>query len=64
MTDHFFDHDPLDVYRLSIEYVAKAIDTLIHRGRWRDFIAMHAISGYEQPNPFRSTLPRASENEA
>ncbi|MFN7734547.1 MAG: four helix bundle protein [Pirellula sp.] len=27
MTDHFFDHDPLDAYRLSIEYVAKAIDT-------------------------------------
>jgi len=27
MTDHFFDHDRLDVYRLSIEYVAKAFDT-------------------------------------
>ncbi|XZE43410.1 hypothetical protein SH467x_002970 [Pirellulaceae bacterium SH467] len=26
MTEHFFDHDRLDVYRLSIEYVAKAFD--------------------------------------
>ena len=24
MTEHFFDHDRLDVYRLSIEYVAAA----------------------------------------
>jgi hypothetical protein len=27
MTEHFFDHDRLDVYRLSIEYVANAFDT-------------------------------------
>jgi four helix bundle protein len=27
MTDYFFDHDRLAVYRLSIEYVAKAFDT-------------------------------------
>ena len=27
MTEHFFDHDRLDVYRLSIEYVATAFDT-------------------------------------
>ncbi len=27
MTDHFFDHDRLDVYRLSIEYVATALET-------------------------------------
>ena len=27
MTDHFFDHDRFEVYRLSIEYVAKAFDT-------------------------------------
>ncbi|MFN7735173.1 MAG: four helix bundle protein, partial [Pirellula sp.] len=27
MTDHFFDHDRLDVYRLSIDYVAKAFAT-------------------------------------
>jgi hypothetical protein len=33
MTAHFFDHDRLDVYRLSIEYVASA---LILRGRCLD----------------------------
>ena len=27
MTEHFFDHDRLDVYRLSIEYVATAFDS-------------------------------------
>jgi four helix bundle protein len=27
MTEHFFDHDRLDVYRLSIEYVANAFDS-------------------------------------
>ena len=27
MTDYLFDHDRLDVYRLSIEYVANAFDT-------------------------------------
>lgn len=27
MTEHFFDHDRLDVYRLSIEYVAIEFDT-------------------------------------
>jgi four helix bundle protein len=27
MTERFFDHDRLDVYRLSIEYVANAFDT-------------------------------------
>jgi four helix bundle protein len=27
MIEHFFDHDRLDVYRLSIEYVANAFDT-------------------------------------
>ena len=27
MTEHLFDHDRLDVYRLSIEYVASAFDT-------------------------------------
>jgi four helix bundle protein len=27
MTEHVFDHDKLDVYRLSIEYVAKAFDS-------------------------------------
>jgi four helix bundle protein len=27
MTEHFFDHDLLDVYRLSIENVANAFDT-------------------------------------
>ncbi|RLS71230.1 MAG: hypothetical protein DWH99_08830 [Planctomycetota bacterium] len=26
MTENFFDHDRLDVYRLSIEYVADAFD--------------------------------------
>ncbi len=27
MTEHFFDHDRLDVYRLSVEYVANAFDS-------------------------------------
>jgi len=27
MAEHLFDHDRLDVYRLSIEYVATAFDT-------------------------------------
>ena len=27
MTEYLFDHDRLDVYRLSIEYVANAFDT-------------------------------------
>jgi len=27
MTEHFFDYDRLDVYRLAIEYVATAFDT-------------------------------------
>jgi len=62
-TEHFFDRERLDVYRLAIEYrlsiehVVRAMDALRSS---EGLIAMLAISGCERPNPFRSTLPRAT----
>lgn len=49
MTEHFFDHDRLEVYRLRSNTSPMH---LILRGRWRDFIAMLVISGCERPNRF------------
>ena len=61
MTEHCFDHDRLDVYRLAIEYVANSLDT---SRSLEEIIAMFGISGCERPNRFRSTLPKVMENEA
>jgi hypothetical protein len=64
MTEYLFNHDRLDVYRLSIDYVANAFETsrplsgLYHR----DFIAMHVINGCTLHNLSRLILRKVMEN--
>ena len=70
MTDYLFDHDRLDVYRLSIEYVANAFDTSrllsgLHRharDQWRvDYEHEHRDAEHEHeemPEPGVGPKPR------
>ena len=61
LTEHFFDHDRLDVYRLSIEYVAAAFAS---SRSLEGLHPMNVIRGCERLTRFRSTLPRVIENVA
>ncbi len=61
MTEYLFDHDRLDVYRVSIRYVANAFDTS------RLLAGLHrhlAINGCVLHSPFRLTLRRVTANAA
>jgi hypothetical protein len=47
MKEHFFDHDRLDVYRLSIEYFANAFDT----SRLLEGLHRHALDQWLRAAP-------------
>lgn len=49
MTEHFFDHDRLDVYRLAIEYVANAFGT----SRSLEGLYRRCLGIVERVQPFR-----------
>jgi hypothetical protein len=69
MTEHFFDHDRLDVYRLSIEYLANVFDTSrslegLHRHARDQWLrAAQSIPLSILPRVMEK-LPRVMENEA
>ena len=54
MTEHLFDNDRLDVYRLSIEYVANAFDT----SRLLSGLHRHA----ESENEFRAQIQAGADS--
>ena len=57
MTESIFDHDRLDVYPLSIEYVSAAFDV---SKSLSGLHPTHVINGSTQQNPFRGTSPEGN----
>jgi len=62
MTVQTFDHERLDVYRLSNDYVARSFEA--SHAPLRGYIVTRAINGFVLHNRSHETSPRATENAA
>jgi hypothetical protein len=57
MTEPIFGHEKLDVYRLSIEYVAASYGNSRHLPEW---IGMRGTNGFGRRNRFHGTSPKGT----